>query len=215
MRSSFLTLLTGFMFINTNVHAQHKINFLTDSARVLYIGLDNNIIVPKGASLSLTDAVNSCAIAKINEVTFSAKPMASVSGKEIKMTIQHKGKSVSRVFKVKNTPIPSVYIGAINIGETRTTTKKEFLSSAANGVRISFAPEEMLKMIFKITRYHLKIKIAGVPILDETIQGGKFPEKAMKLFKDKSQYSVEISEIFGEGPNGAIRTTNPLPLEVK
>lgn len=216
MRTAYLTLLAAFMFSSLNISAQqYKIDFLGDSIRILYTGYDNTIIVPQGASLTVVSPSNSSVLAKINDVTFSAKPMASLAGKEIKFRVQHKGKSVTRIFKVKNLPIPSVYIGGINIETANTATKAGFLLSAPNGVRISYPSDVMIKVMFKIIHYHIKIKIAGIAILDETVEGAKFSDKVMKLFKDKSQYTVEISDILGEGPSGQIRTTTPLPLQVK
>jgi GldM C-terminal domain len=216
MKSLFIIVLAAFLSSATNTYAQdYKVDFLNDSIRILYTGYDNLIIIPEGASLSVIDAPKSCVFAKINTVTYSAKAGGASAGKEIKLGIQHKGKSVTRIFKVKNLPQPSVYIGGIDLETTRTATKDKFLSSATNGVRISYPSDEMIKVKFQITRYHLKVKIAGIAILDETVDGANFSNKAMKLFKDKAQYTIEISEIFGQSPSGAVRTTNPLPMEVK
>jgi hypothetical protein len=214
MKSIFSTIILILTFINLSAQ-DYKINFLSDSTRILYTGYDNTILVPEGTKLTVADPLNSCLLAKINGTTFSAKPSPTRSGKEIKLSLVHKGKTISRTFKVKPMPRPSVFIGSINIETTKSATKPNFLTSAANGVRISYAPEDMLKVVFKITRYHIIIKIAGIPVLEETIEGPKFSEKIMKLFKDKKEYKVEISEIFSQGPSGTIRSTGNYSIDVK
>ena len=110
--------------------------------------------------------------------------------------------------------VVGVYIGAIDIDTIKAVTKKSFLASANSGVRISSLSTKT-KVIYTVNRFHLAIKIDGKTIMDETINSSKFPPAALKVFKDKSNYVIEISEIYGTGPEGEIRTTGLRKLSVK
>lgn len=214
MRKLLLALILSICIISAKAQAT-KIDFIKDSTAILYTGYDNLIVVPKGAALVMVEKFNGCVMAKLNDVTYSVKLSTPSAGKKIKLKITQKGKMTVREYVIKVMPKMHIFIGGINAETKRSISKTNFLAHARNGLRFGYEPEEMIRESYPVKKYHIVIKVSGISVLTEDVENGKFSEKALKIFKDQKNYTLECTAVYAESLNGLMRNMEGFKLEVK
>ncbi|HLP12029.1 MAG TPA: hypothetical protein VK177_08870 [Flavobacteriales bacterium] len=202
MKKSILLLVVLFGFKMTTHAGTNDIHLPADSARILYTGYSNMVVIPEGSKL----IAPSCSLKKNTATTYNLVVPATLIGKKTPVEVQLKsGKKIKFSMHVKPLPVPTLCFGQRSLGEKATFNKQTFTQLSKLKLVFGYGNTADIRVNFTLSSYKLVIKSGGKEHYSQTVTTGTIPADAAKLFSELSSYTISFSEIKASGSGVDLR----------
>ncbi len=184
---------------------------------VLYTNYENNIAISaSGYSAEQLTLNGSGAEIKRNGKNYLVKVSPTMAGRTVTLVVNAKGKKLGEmIYRVKNTPRPSTYLGDIDASESKISKSKLNLA-VSSGLRLGYDASSVISLPFKVTGFEIKIDAGNGAARTFQGQNGKFPQPAIDMIKTLRPGAViSCRDIRGLGKTNNIVRGVPISLVVE